>query len=119
MAWQAGLFAAGLPCYDSGVAITPGMPESPMPVKVRLYSSLKTFTDGRGTVEVSGSTLGACLQDLARQFPKIKPVLFDERDRLPPRVFVSLNMRSVSSEELDRPVKNGDEIYIVLVVSGG
>jgi len=49
-----------------------------MSIKVHLYSSLQQFTNDRNMVEVSGSTIGECFADLVKQFPKIKPVLFDK-----------------------------------------
>ena len=90
-----------------------------MATKVHLYTSLKSYTNGRSVVEVNGTTLGSCLNDLVRQFPKIKQVLFDKYGRLLPKVFVSVNMQSAYPEELEKPIKDGDELYIALVISGG
>jgi len=69
--------------------------------------------------EVNGSTIGECLDDLVMQFPKIKPVLFDKDGELFGHVFVSVNLKSVYPEELNKLVNDGDELYIVLTIAGG
>jgi molybdopterin converting factor small subunit len=90
-----------------------------MAVKVHLYSSLQQFTNDRDTVEVSGSTIGECLDDLAKQFPKIKPMLFDKDGKLSGHIFVSVNLKSTYPEELTRAVNDGDELYIARIIAGG
>jgi molybdopterin converting factor small subunit len=90
-----------------------------MAVKVHLYSSLQQFTNDRDTVEVSGSTIGKCLDDLAKQFPKIKPMLFAKNGKLSGHIFVSVNLKSAYPEELTRVVNDGDELYIARIIAGG
>ncbi len=90
-----------------------------MSVKVFLYSGLKEFTDGKNMVEVQGSTVGECLADLIEQFPKMKPEVFDENDKLLGRILVSINLKSAYPEELAKPIKNGDELYILRAIPGG
>jgi len=90
-----------------------------MTIKVHLYSSLPQFTNDRSVVEVSGSTIGDCLDDLVKQFPKIKPVLFDKDGKLSEHIFVSINLKSAYPEELAKVVNDGDELYIVRVIAGG
>lgn len=90
-----------------------------MSIKVHLYSSLQQFTNDRNMVEVSGSTIGQCLDDLVKQFPKIKPVLFDKDGKLLGQIFVSVNLKSAYPEELTKLVNDGDELYIALIIAGG
>ena len=90
-----------------------------MTIKVHLYSSLQQFTNDRNMVEVSGSTIGECLDDLAKQFPKIKPVLFGKDGKLLEHIFVSVNLKSAYPEELTKVVSDGDELYIALIIAGG
>ncbi len=90
-----------------------------MTIKVHLYSSLQQFTNDRSTIEVRGSTIGDCLADLVKQFPKIKPVLFDKDGKLLEHIFVSVNLKSAYPEELTKVVDDGDELYIVRVIAGG
>ena len=90
-----------------------------MTTKVNLYSALSDYTEGQGEVEVQGSTVGECLSDLVRQFPKLKEVLFDENGELFRHVFVSVNMKSAYPEQPDLPLKEGDELYVTLAIVGG
>lgn len=90
-----------------------------MTTRVHLYSNLRSYTGDQGMVEVNGSTVGECLDDLVRQHPRIKERLFDKFGRISPQVFVSINMNSRGPEKAAAPVKEGDELYIVLIVAGG
>ena len=90
-----------------------------MTVTVNLYSALSEHTDGRTQVQVSGSTIGECLNDLVGQFPKLRKVLFNKAGELFRHVFVSVNMKSVRPENLDVPLKEGDELHITLIIVGG
>ena len=90
-----------------------------MGIKVHLYPSFQQFTNDRDMVEVRGSTIGECLDDLVKQFPKIKPVLFDKDGKLLGHIFVSVNLESAYPEELAKVVNDKDELYIALVIAGG
>jgi molybdopterin converting factor small subunit len=90
-----------------------------MTTRVNLYSNLRNYTDDRSTVEVSGATVGECLSDLVRQFPKLGRKLLDPAGNISPQVFISINMNSPRPEKKDAPVKEGDELYVVLIVAGG
>ena len=90
-----------------------------MSVKVNLHPNLQYFTDGQATVEVKGNTVGECLNGLVKQFPQIKPMLFDKQDRLLKYVDVYVNHESSYPEELAKPVTDGDELHITLTIAGG
>lgn len=90
-----------------------------MSIKVNLYSKLRNYTNGQEQVEVRGSTVGQCLDDLVRQYPAIQPVLFDNNGRLHSIVFVSVNMSSINPEKLDRTLTGQDELFIILIIAGG
>jgi molybdopterin synthase sulfur carrier subunit len=90
-----------------------------MSVTVHLYSSLRKFTGNRSTVEVDGTTVGECLDDLIRQFPSISPVLFDKTGNPLEKIFVSVNLESAYREKMNTPVKENDDLYLILIVAGG
>jgi molybdopterin converting factor small subunit len=90
-----------------------------MSTKVHLYSSLQSYTDGQGTLEVEGTTVGECLKDLTQKFPKLGPVLFENESKLSSIVFVSINLESPNPEKLDKALSPGDELYLVLIIVGG
>jgi molybdopterin converting factor small subunit len=90
-----------------------------MSVRINLHPSLYSFANNQAVVEVKGSTVGECLNELVRQFPQIKPMLFDKQGRLHNYVDVYVNHESSYPEELAKPVKDGDELHITLIIAGG
>ena len=90
-----------------------------MSIKVHLYSSLRSYTDNQSIVEVKGTTVGECLNDLVKQYPSISPLLFDKTGLLLDKVFISINLESTTREKLTTPVKETDKLYLILIVAGG
>lgn len=90
-----------------------------MSIKVNIHPVLQHYTDDQGTVEVNGTTVGECLKDLTKQFPGIERGLFNKQGKLLNYVDIYVNLQSSFPEELAKPVKDGDEIQIVLMIAGG
>lgn len=90
-----------------------------MSVKIHLYSSLRRYAENRRTVDVNGSTVGECLLDLVRQYPSLSPMLFDETGGALDKVFISINLESAYREKLETPVRENDDVYLILIVAGG
>jgi len=90
-----------------------------MSIKIDIPSYMKSSTDNRGVVELNGSTVGECLNHLVKQFPRMKKQLFSKDGNLFENIIISINGESAYPEQLAKPVKDGDEIKIVLVVGGG
>ncbi len=90
-----------------------------MAVKVYIHKTHRQFTDGREVVEAAGTTVGECLRDLVRQFPGMEKALFVKKDKLLNIVEVYVNHASAYPNELAKPVKDGDEIHLVLMLAGG
>ncbi len=90
-----------------------------MSVTKNIHPVLHSFTGGQDIVPVEGSTVGQCLEQLVARFPAIKERLFDRDGKLLSHVDLYLNGESAYPEELARPVKDGDELHIVLMISGG
>ena len=90
-----------------------------MSVKVHLYSSLQNYTEGHNVVEVSGGAVGDCLNDLAIKYPEIRTIVFNERGELSDQIYVSINLNSAYRARSEESIKDGDELYIVLIIAGG
>jgi len=86
-------------------------------IKVHISPLLSHQTNNQRVAEVSGNTVGDCLKHLVEQFPKLK--LFDKNSELQPYLLISFNKEVISQKELDKPVKDGDELSIMLVDIGG
>jgi len=90
-----------------------------MSVTINIHPNLYQFTNDQARVEVSGNNVGQGLNDLVRQFPEIKKGLFGEDGKLLSYVDIYVNLESSYPEELAKPVDDGDELYITLMMAGG
>jgi molybdopterin synthase sulfur carrier subunit len=88
-------------------------------VKINIHPFLSQHTNSQDVVEVNGSTVGQCLEQLVARFPELRPWLFEKDGKLNRLVEIYVNMESSYPEELAKPVKDGDELYIVVIISGG
>ena len=90
-----------------------------MSIKANIHPVLQHYTNDQDVVEVNGSNVGECLKDLIRQFPGIERGLCNKQGRLLNYVDIYVNLQSAFPEELTKPVKDGDEIQIVMMIAGG
>jgi len=90
-----------------------------MSVKINIPSYLQPYTDNREVVEVSGSTAGECLDRLVEQFPAISKMLYASEGELFDYVSVYVNGEFACTDELTKPVKDGDELHILYILGGG
>ena len=90
-----------------------------MAVKVHIHTTHRQLTNGADVVAVEGNTVGECLNQLVRQFPGMEKALFAKKDKLLNNVEVYLNHASAYPNELVKPVKDGDEIHLVVMLTGG
>ena len=90
-----------------------------MAVKVLIPTPLRQYTGGKDTVEASGSSVNAVLQDLGRQYAGITERMLDGGKI---RRFVNLYLNDEDIrylQNLATPVKDGDEVSIIPAVAGG
>ena len=90
-----------------------------MGIKLRLNPILQKLAGGQEVVEVTGNTTGECLEDLESHFPVIKQMIRDNRGQLRRYCSVLVNSESTHPNELTTPVKDGDQIDIVVFFGGG
>jgi molybdopterin converting factor small subunit len=70
-------------------------------------------------VAVEGNTVGECLNHLIKQFPGMEKALFAKKDKLLNVVEVFINHETAFPNELIKPVKDGDEIHLLVMLAGG
>ena len=87
--------------------------------RIRIHPLLQDLTNGQEVVEVEGDNVGKCLSDLVRKFPEMGEHIFDKRGKLLQHIEIFINGESASSGELTAPVKDGDEVSILMLLSGG
>ena len=91
-----------------------------MAICVRIPTPLRQFTDGVAELEATGATVGAVLTGLCEKYPEFKTRLFKEDGSLNRFVNLFVNEEDIRFEDdLDTPVKDGDEISIIQAVAGG
>jgi len=90
-----------------------------MAVKIHIHTTHRQYTNGLEVVEVNGNTVGDCLNHLVRQFPGMDKALFAKKDKLHNVVEVYVNHTTAYPNELAKPVKDGDEIHLVVMLAGG
>ena len=90
-----------------------------MSIEVSIHQALRHLTNDQAKVEVNGNTVGQCLYDLVQQFPGIETKIFDKKGKLLNYVDIYVNVESSYPEELSKPVNDGDELSITLMIAGG
>jgi molybdopterin converting factor small subunit len=90
-----------------------------MAIKIVIPSYLQPFASNIETVEVNGSTVGGCLNNLAKRFPDIEKMIFNKNGRLLNYIGIYVNGEDAYPGELVKPVRDGDELHILYLIGGG
>ncbi len=90
-----------------------------MSITVKLHPILQKLVGGQEVVEVTGHNTGECLEDLESRYPVIKQLIRDNRGQLRRYCEIIVNSKSTYPNELTTPVKDGDQIHIMIFVAGG
>jgi molybdopterin converting factor small subunit len=93
--------------------------EFDMSVKVNIHWAHRHYTDDLDTVEVEGNTVGDCIDNLIKKFPGMKKALLDKNGKFISYIEIFVNMKNVYTDELAKPVKDGDEIHLSYMLAGG
>jgi len=88
-------------------------------IKIHVLSSLQPFTNNQEVIEAKGRTVGECISQLIKQYPEIEKRLFDKNGKLLSYVGLYVNGEDIYPEDLVKPVKDGDELYILHIIGGG
>jgi molybdopterin converting factor small subunit len=90
-----------------------------MSVTINLPSYLQPHANNSESVAVRGKTVGECLDNLMKQFPDMKKMLLAKEGHLLPYVSIFIDNEIAYDDMLDKPVKDGDRLYILYIVGGG
>lgn len=90
-----------------------------MSIEINIHQSLRHLANNQAKVQVTGNTVGECLNDLVRRFPGVKPKIFGKNGKLLNYVDIYVNLESSYPEELAKAVNDGDELHITLMIAGG
>jgi molybdopterin converting factor small subunit len=83
-------------------------------------TALRSFTDRKSRLELTGATVGQLLSELADTYPDIKQHLFDDEGE--PRSFINVfvgerNIRELSG--MATPVGPDAQVMLVPAIAGG
>jgi molybdopterin synthase sulfur carrier subunit len=91
-----------------------------MAVKIRIPTPLRKLTNNEELVEVSPGTIGGAIQELQSRYPGIQDRLVDESGAVRRFVNVYVNEEDIRFlENLQTPLKDGDEVSIIPAIAGG
>lgn len=88
-------------------------------MSVKINSLLLYQHNNQQVVEVGGRTVGECLQNLVGRYPELKKTLFDPQGNLNSYLALYVNKEDIALDDLARPVKDGDEIHLIVLIEGG
>jgi len=91
-----------------------------MAVSILVPAALRAYTERQAEIEVSGSTAGEAIADLAAKHPDIRKHLYKDDDSL--RDFINVFIGDTNIKELNglaTPVKDGDSVMLVPAIAGG
>jgi MoaD family protein len=94
-----------------------------MAIEVRIPTILRTYTNGEKSVEASGATLSALIEDLEANHPGIKDRLLEDKDgKSDLRRFVNLYVNDEDvrfTGGLGTQLSDGDQVVVLPAVAGG
>ena len=90
-----------------------------MTIKINIRPGIQHLVNDQDLVQVDGSTVGECLKHLIKQYPNIEGELFGKDGRVLDYIDIYVNGESSYPQELAKPVKDGDELYILRIIGGG
>ncbi|WP_375489906.1 MoaD/ThiS family protein [uncultured Jatrophihabitans sp.] len=91
-----------------------------MAIEVKIPTILRTYTGGAKSVEASGDTLGAVIDNLDGSHEGLKGRLITDEGALHRFVNVYVNDEDVRfTGSLDTQLKDGDQVTILPAVAGG
>jgi sulfur-carrier protein len=91
-----------------------------MAVKIRIPTPLRAMTGGVDAVQVSAATVDQALAQLCTQFAGMDKRLFKQPGELNRFVNIYVNEEDIRFlNNLQTPIKDGDDLSIVPAIAGG
>ena len=90
-----------------------------MSIEIEISPVFARYANNQVSVTVKGKTVGECLQDLVRQHPDLKKIILTREGKLQHSFDVFINGENAYPGEMEKPVRDGDKIHVVLLIHGG
>ncbi len=88
-----------------------------MSVRIKIGPGYREYTDNREVIEVKGGTVRDCLSGLIALFPIFESLLYGSEHPLSALIIYRDDL--IVPDQLDRPVRDGDEFTLLPMVYGG
>ena len=90
-----------------------------MPV-LKIPTPLRSYTDGKVEVSVSGGNVAEAVQHLVQQYPTLQPHLFNGEGRLRPFVNLFLGENNINDlQGLETPLSEDTKVLLIPSIAGG
>jgi molybdopterin converting factor small subunit len=89
-----------------------------MSIEVYIPPSLQSQIDNVKLVKVEGKTVGECLADLICRYPQLDSGLLKGR-KIHKGLSLFVNGENAHPQGLNKPVHDGDKLYIMNILVGG
>jgi len=87
---------------------------------IRIPTPLRVYVGGQSEVSTQGSTVEEALVDLVRQYPSLRPHLFNGDASLRPFVNLFVNEENIRElQGLNTPITESDRLMIIPSIAGG
>jgi molybdopterin converting factor small subunit len=90
-----------------------------MSVKVVIAEGFRVASGGVEEVETNGKTVRECLKEAVKAAPGLQKVWLTANGDPSKYIIITMNGENVPAKNVDQAVKDGDEIYPILLVGGG
>jgi len=91
-----------------------------MAVSVYVPSPFRRLTGNRSLVEGRGKDVAELLEDLERQFPGLRSLLFNDENQIPAHINIYVNNREISTlKGTATPLRDGDQVAVIPALAGG
>jgi molybdopterin converting factor small subunit len=90
-----------------------------MKINVKISSIMRQDANWKEIIEVEGSTPMECTDNLVKKYPGIRRWIYDKKGDMWPRLQYYVNNEIIYPQELNNPLKEGDELFILLNIGGG
>ncbi len=90
-----------------------------MSIKIHIHVTHRCHTNSEKTIEVEGDTVRKALENFVAQYPGMKKELFDKNGKLLHYIEIYLNNVSTYPGELEKQLKDGDELQVITFLAGG
>ena len=87
---------------------------------LKIPTPLRSYTNGQAEVNVAGGNVAEAMQDLVKQYPTLKPHLFNGEGRLRPFVNLFLGENNVNDlQGLNTPLDEDARVLLIPSIAGG